>query len=147
MATVWGMRFPVPAWQCPCVNTKVHKDLALELGWPAQSPDLNPTENLWDELECWLKFRPFCPLSVPDLTTPFFLLNRHKFLQTRIYLQDLITVEIWDILAIKLIKTSFLRLYCFPSYFRIIESIMENIFFSFFFSFHKLYLIFLILPV
>ena len=34
-----------------------------ELDWP-QSPDLNPIEYLWDELECRQKTWPNCPTSV-----------------------------------------------------------------------------------
>jgi hypothetical protein len=26
----------------------------IEMDWPAQSPDLNPIEHLWDEIECQL---------------------------------------------------------------------------------------------
>ena len=38
-----------------------------ELDWLAQSPDLNPIEYLWDELESRLQARPNHPTSVPDL--------------------------------------------------------------------------------
>lgn len=59
----------VPARQCPYAQTKfiktwLAKDGVKELGRPAQRPDLNPTEYLWHELECWLHARYFHPTSV-----------------------------------------------------------------------------------
>lgn len=38
-----------------------------ELGWAAQSPDLNPIDHLWGELERRLQARPPQPNSVSDL--------------------------------------------------------------------------------
>ena len=39
-----------------------------ELDCPAQSPDLNHIEHLWNELERRQQARPYRPTSVPDLT-------------------------------------------------------------------------------
>uniref|UniRef100_A0A4W5QVF5 Bromo domain-containing protein n=1 Tax=Hucho hucho TaxID=62062 RepID=A0A4W5QVF5_9TELE len=47
-----------------------------ELDWPAQRRDLNPIEQLWDELERRLQARPNRPTSVPNLTN--FLLAEWK---------------------------------------------------------------------
>ena len=38
-----------------------------ELDWPAQSPDFNPIEQLWDEIERRMRARPNHPTPVTDL--------------------------------------------------------------------------------
>jgi hypothetical protein len=40
-----------------------------EVDWPAQSPDLNPIEHLWNELERRLHSRPQRPTSLTALAT------------------------------------------------------------------------------
>ncbi|MCI4379485.1 hypothetical protein PGIGA_G00228800 [Pangasianodon gigas] len=59
-------------------NAPVHKARSMktwfakidleELECPAQSPDLNPTEHVWDDLEHGLHTRPPHQTSMPDLT-------------------------------------------------------------------------------
>ena len=46
----------------------VCRDCVNELDWPAQSPELNPIEQLWEELEHRLRTRPNHPTSAPELT-------------------------------------------------------------------------------
>ena len=57
-----------PVHKARSIKTWMREFDVDELGWPAQSPDLNLTEHLWDELEWRLRAGPSHPTSVCDLT-------------------------------------------------------------------------------
>ncbi|KAK1790588.1 hypothetical protein P4O66_014464, partial [Electrophorus voltai] len=57
-----------PVQKARSIKTWMSEFGVEELDWPAQSPDLNPIEHLWDELEQRLRARPSPPTSVSDLT-------------------------------------------------------------------------------
>ncbi|KAL0147879.1 hypothetical protein M9458_056838, partial [Cirrhinus mrigala] len=57
-----------PVHKARSIKTWMTESGVDELDWPAQIPDLNPTEHLWDELEQRLRARPSRPTSVCDLT-------------------------------------------------------------------------------
>ena len=82
VATVWGWPLPVLTWLCTSaqrsIKTWMREFGVDELNWPAQRPDLNTTEHLWDELEQRLQARPSHPTSVCDLTNRFWK-NGQKF--------------------------------------------------------------------
>ena len=70
LTTVWERPFPIPARLRSCassIKTLFDEFGVEELQWPAQRPDLNPTEHLEKALECKLRARPSRPTSVPDL--------------------------------------------------------------------------------
>lgn len=53
------------AWGVYCVI--VNTCPSEEPECPAQSPNIHPTEHLWDGLKCWLNIRMFQPTSVSDI--------------------------------------------------------------------------------
>ncbi|KAK3570621.1 hypothetical protein QTP86_023816, partial [Hemibagrus guttatus] len=70
-----------PVTKASSIKTWMSEFGVEELDCPAQSPDLNPIEHLWDELEWRLRARPSRPTSVPDLTNV--LLEERKFLEDK----------------------------------------------------------------
>ncbi|KAI4888211.1 hypothetical protein NFI96_002800 [Prochilodus magdalenae] len=57
-----------PVHRASSIKTWRSESGVEELDWPAQSPDLHPIEQLWDELEWRQRARPSRPTSVSDLT-------------------------------------------------------------------------------
>ncbi|KAI4895592.1 hypothetical protein NFI96_013123 [Prochilodus magdalenae] len=57
-----------PVHRASSIKTWRSESGVEELAWPAQSPDLHPTEHLWDGLERRLRARPSRPTSASDLT-------------------------------------------------------------------------------
>jgi hypothetical protein len=53
----------------PCHKARSVDNKILEMDWPSQSPDLNPTEYLWDESEHRLRSRSQRPTSLTALVT------------------------------------------------------------------------------
>ena len=66
MVTVLGR--PVPVHKARSILKWFVEIGVEELDWPAQSPDHNPIEHVWDELGCQLRARPNHQTSMPDLT-------------------------------------------------------------------------------
>ncbi|KAK3562215.1 hypothetical protein QTP86_030348, partial [Hemibagrus guttatus] len=68
-----------PVHKARSIKTWMSEFGVEELDWPARSPDLNPIEHLWDELEWRLRARPSRPTSVPDLTNALLEMNGEMF--------------------------------------------------------------------
>ena len=60
-----------PVHKAKSIRTRMREFVQASQVHPHQSPDLNLTEQLWDELEWRLRVRPSCPTSVCDLTNAF----------------------------------------------------------------------------
>lgn len=57
-----------PVHEMSSIKTWFAKTEMEEIEWPVQNPNLNSSEQLWDELKRWLCARPSYPKSMHDLT-------------------------------------------------------------------------------
>jgi hypothetical protein len=58
-----------PCHKARSVTEQLVDNKIPKMDWPAQNPNLNPTEHLWDELEHRLRSRPQCLTSLTALAT------------------------------------------------------------------------------
>ena len=72
-----------------------------DLDWPAQSPDLNPIEHLWDEYERRLRARPSCATSVPGLTNALLEERSNIPIDTLLNLVDGLPRRVEAVIAVK----------------------------------------------
>ncbi|CAB5375941.1 unnamed protein product [Rhizophagus irregularis] len=49
------------------IRTFMEDVMITQLPWPGQSPDLNPIEHMWDELECRIRTRTNSPKNLEEL--------------------------------------------------------------------------------
>jgi ribosomal protein L19 len=65
LPTLWQQQLGEGPFLFQHDNAGIHKAMSIqkwfveigveEIDWPAQSPDINPIEHFWDELECRLR--------------------------------------------------------------------------------------------
>uniref|UniRef100_A0A3P8VX90 Tc1-like transposase DDE domain-containing protein n=1 Tax=Cynoglossus semilaevis TaxID=244447 RepID=A0A3P8VX90_CYNSE len=96
-----------PVHKARSIKTWMTESGVDELDWPAQSPDLNPIEHLWDELERRLRARPSRPTSVCDLTNALLEEWSKIPINTLLYLVDSLPRRVKAVIAAKGGPTSY----------------------------------------
>jgi hypothetical protein len=61
---------------CKGYLTKDSDEVLHQMSWPPQSPDRNPIEMVWDEMDCRVKEKQ--PTSAQHMGTPSRQLEKHS---------------------------------------------------------------------